>query len=275
MIDNLFSEEILPNIHFKPLLTQLEAISSRSITCYLGEETDPHLSTTSFQVVVESNKVSPQPPFLQTEQPQFPQPLLIRLLLQTLHQLCCPSLDTLQHLNVLLVLRSPKLDSRCGLSSAEYRGTITSLLLDTLFLTQDRMLLAFLATWAHCWLIFSQLSTNTPRSFSARQLLFPKPVALHGIVVTQYLIQTSFKYLQGWRLNHFPGQPVPMLDNPLGEEKFPNIQSKPPLVQLEAISSCPITCYLGEHKTGQCPVRGKKGKNNSAKNYFSTTENSV
>ncbi|KAK4818247.1 hypothetical protein QYF61_009422, partial [Mycteria americana] len=40
--------------------------------------------------------------------------------------------------------------------------------------------------------------------------------------------------------------PVPMLDNPLGEEKFPNIQSKPPLAQLEAISSCPITCYLGE-----------------------------
>ncbi|KAK4806908.1 hypothetical protein QYF61_012629 [Mycteria americana] len=52
--------------------------------------------------------------------------------------------------------------------------------------------------------------------------------------------------LQGWRLNHFPGQPVPMLDNPFGEEKFPNIQSKPPLVQLEAISSRPITCYLGE-----------------------------
>ncbi|KAK4830122.1 hypothetical protein QYF61_008549 [Mycteria americana] len=50
----------------------------------------------------------------------------------------------------------------------------------------------------------------------------------------------------GWRLNHFPGQPVPMLDNPLSEEKFPNIQSKPPLAQLEAISSCPITCYLGE-----------------------------
>ncbi|KAK4810547.1 hypothetical protein QYF61_004510 [Mycteria americana] len=50
----------------------------------------------------------------------------------------------------------------------------------------------------------------------------------------------------GWRLNHFPGQPVPMLDNPFSEVKFPNIQSKPPLAQLEAISSCPITCYLGE-----------------------------
>ncbi|KAK4807771.1 hypothetical protein QYF61_023604 [Mycteria americana] len=53
----------------------------------------------------------------------------------------------------------------------------------------------------------------------------------------KHLIQTSFKYLQGWRLNHFPGQSVPMLDNPLGEEKFPNIQSKPPLAQLEAINT--------------------------------------
>ena len=43
-----------------------------------------------------------------------------------------------------------------------------------------------------------------------------------------------------------PGQPVLILDNPLGEEIFPNIQAKPRLVQLEAISSCPITCYLGE-----------------------------
>ncbi|KAK4815867.1 hypothetical protein QYF61_009918 [Mycteria americana] len=71
----------------------------------------------------------------------------------------------------------------------------------------------------------------------------PKPPLHH---VSKHLIQTSFKYLQGWRLNHFPGQPVPMLDNPLSEEKFLNIQSKPPLAQLEAISSCPITCYLGE-----------------------------
>ncbi|KAK4830590.1 hypothetical protein QYF61_011825 [Mycteria americana] len=163
-LDNPLSEEKFPNIQSKPPLEQLEAISSRPITCYLGEETDPHLSTTSFQIVEESNKVSPQPPFLQAEQPQFPQPLLIRLLRQTLHQLRCPSLDMLQHLNIPLVVGGPKLN-------------------------------------------------------------------------------TGF---EGWRLNHFPGQPVPMLDNPLGKEKFPNIQSKPPLAQLEAISSRPITCYLGE-----------------------------
>jgi len=66
---------------------QLEAIASRPISGYLGEETNPHLTTPSSQVVVESEKVPPQPPLLETEQPQLPQPLLIRLVLQTLPSL--------------------------------------------------------------------------------------------------------------------------------------------------------------------------------------------
>jgi len=47
----------------------------------LGQETNTYLTTASFQVVVESDKVSPQPPLLQTKQPQFPRLLPIRLLL--------------------------------------------------------------------------------------------------------------------------------------------------------------------------------------------------
>ena len=58
-----------------------------SYHCYLGEELGLHLATTSFQAVVESNEVSPEPPLLQTEQSQFPQPIPIRFVLQTLHQL--------------------------------------------------------------------------------------------------------------------------------------------------------------------------------------------
>ncbi|KAK4827229.1 hypothetical protein QYF61_015399 [Mycteria americana] len=111
MLDNPFCEEKFPNIQSKPPLVQLEAISSCPITCYLGEETDPHLSTTSFQVVVESDEVSPQPPFLQAKQSELPQPLPISLVLQTLHQLRCPSLDTPQHLNVSLVVGGPKLNT--------------------------------------------------------------------------------------------------------------------------------------------------------------------
>ncbi|KAK4825882.1 hypothetical protein QYF61_003156 [Mycteria americana] len=42
------------------------------------------------------------------KQPQFPQPLLIRLVVQTLCKLHWSSLDTLQHLSVFLVVRGPK-----------------------------------------------------------------------------------------------------------------------------------------------------------------------
>ena len=37
-----------------------------------------------------------------------------------------------------------------------------------------------------------------------------------------------------------------MLDIPFREEIFPNIQSKPSLVQSEAVSYHPITSYLGQ-----------------------------
>ncbi|GAB0205879.1 hypothetical protein GRJ2_003053500 [Grus japonensis] len=188
MLDGSFSEEIFPNIQSKPPLEQLEAIFCCPIACYLGEKTNTHLTTTSFQVVVESDKVSPQPPFLQAKQPQFPQLLLIRLVLQTLHQLCCPSLDTLQHLNVFLVARGPKLNT--GLTSAKYRGTSTSLsgpaghaIPDT---SQDAVgLLGHLGTLlAHAQPVVNQ-HPQVLFCWAAFQPLCPKPVALHGAVVTQ------------------------------------------------------------------------------------------
>uniref|UniRef100_A0A669QRP4 Sperm associated antigen 17 n=1 Tax=Phasianus colchicus TaxID=9054 RepID=A0A669QRP4_PHACC len=82
-----------------------------------------------------------------------------------------------------------KFARQSSLTSAKYRGTIICLvLLATRFLIQASMKLVFSTTWAHCWLMFSQLSTNTPRSFSfhtALQSPCPKPVALHGVVVTK------------------------------------------------------------------------------------------
>jgi len=130
--------------------------------------------TPSSHVVVDSDKVSSQLPFLQAKQLQFPQALLKKLVLQALHQPHCPSLDTLQHLSVLLLVRCHVVRTwylRCSLTSAEYRGKITSLLLlATLSRIEARMRSAFLATWAHCWLMLSRLSTNTPRSFSTGQL---------------------------------------------------------------------------------------------------------
>jgi len=66
-----FCEEISPDIHSKPPLTQLEAVASHPIASYVGEETNTRLTTTSFQVVVESNKVPPQPPQVPPQPPSF------------------------------------------------------------------------------------------------------------------------------------------------------------------------------------------------------------
>lgn len=76
----------------------------------LGQLIQCQLTKTFSQVVVESNKLSLQPPFLQDKHHQFPQSLPIRLVLWTLHQLHC-SLDTPQHLSISLVMRCPKLST--------------------------------------------------------------------------------------------------------------------------------------------------------------------
>ncbi|KAK4813631.1 hypothetical protein QYF61_014391 [Mycteria americana] len=191
MLDNPFSEVKFPNIQSKPPLVQLEAISSCPVTYYLGEETDHHLSTASFQAVVESNKVSPQPPFLQAEQPQVPQPLLIRLVLQTLHQLRCPSLDTLQHLNVPLGVGGPKLNTVFEVRPHQGRvqghdhcpSPAGHAISDT---SQDAIgFLGHLGTLlAHIQAAANQ-HPQVLLCLAAFQPLFPKPVALHGVAVAQ------------------------------------------------------------------------------------------
>lgn len=77
MLCNSFSEESFPNVQTKPL-AQLKAISTHLVSCYLEEEIDFHLATTSFQGDVESNKVSFDPSFLEGKQPRFLQLLLVR-----------------------------------------------------------------------------------------------------------------------------------------------------------------------------------------------------
>ena len=76
--DHPFREVVFPNAQSEASLVQLEAIPSSPITSHPREEVDPQLTTTSLQAVIESNKVSPEPPLLQTEQSQLLQLLLIR-----------------------------------------------------------------------------------------------------------------------------------------------------------------------------------------------------
>ena len=119
--------------------------------------------------VAESNEVSSQPPFLQTKQPQSPQPLLITSSFTNFTALFCTQLS---NSTSFLQWGAQKWTQylRCSLPSVANKESITSLvLLATLFLTQARLPL-FLAIWAHCWCEFSQLLTNTPTSLSVGQL---------------------------------------------------------------------------------------------------------
>lgn len=68
-----FSLEILPDVQHEYALAQFEIMPSCSLTIFLGEEAHPHMATLSFQAVLESDKVTHEPPFLQAKQPQFPQ----------------------------------------------------------------------------------------------------------------------------------------------------------------------------------------------------------
>ncbi|KAK4815713.1 hypothetical protein QYF61_006751 [Mycteria americana] len=222
MLDNPFSEVKFPNIQSKPPLVQPKAISSRPVTGYLGEEAHTHLSTTSFQVVVESNKVSLPPPFLQAKQPQFPQLLLIRLLLQTLHQLRCPSLDTLQHLNVSLVVGGPKLNTvfevwphQCRPDAIGFLGHLGTLLahIQAAVNQHSQVLL--------CWAAF--------------QPLFPKPVALHGVAVAQ-VQDLALSLVEPHTIDLGPSiQPVQV-----------PLQSLPTLKQINTPTQLGVICKLAE-----------------------------
>ncbi|KAK4823665.1 LOW QUALITY PROTEIN: hypothetical protein QYF61_005017 [Mycteria americana] len=242
MPDNPCSEEIFTHIQSKPPLAQLEAISSHPIACYLGEEAHTHLTTTSFQVVVESDKVSPQPPFLQAKQPQFPQPLLIRLVLQTLHQLRCPSLDMLQHLNVSLV--GPKLNTvfkgrphQCrgqGQGDNHFPSPAGHTISET---SQDAIgLLGHLGTL----LAHIQLAIDQHHQVLFYRPLFPKPVALHGVVVTQ-VQDLALSLLESHKIGLGPSiQPIqiPLAFLPSSRSTLPhNLVSSANLLRVHSIAS--------------------------------------
>ena len=101
---------------------QLEAIPSSAIASYVGEEADPHFVTASFQAAVESNKVSPDPSLLHTEQSQIPQLLLIVSVLQkcsisgkraSAKRAACTQKQDLRKLSSIIVIQISGWKSQC------------------------------------------------------------------------------------------------------------------------------------------------------------------
>lgn len=99
-------KKIIQNVQSVPPIVQFKAVA---LSLVLSFVTDSLLTATSFQVVVESNDVSPRLPLLQTKQPQFPQPFFICLVFLSCHQLHSNSLHSLEKLHILL-MRGPKLN---------------------------------------------------------------------------------------------------------------------------------------------------------------------
>ncbi|KAK4818569.1 hypothetical protein QYF61_014705 [Mycteria americana] len=191
--------------------------------------------------IVESDEVSPQPPFLQAEQPQLPQPLPISLVLQTLPQLRCPSLDTLQPLNVSLVVGGPTLNTafkvrphQCRVQGHDHCPSPAGHAIpDT---SQDAIgFLGHLGTLlAHIQAAVDQ-HPQVLLCQAAFQPLFPTPVALHGVAVAQVqdptlgLVEPHTIDLGPWI------QPVQV-----------PLQSLPTLQQINTAAQLGVICKLTE-----------------------------
>ncbi|RMC05412.1 hypothetical protein DUI87_18603 [Hirundo rustica rustica] len=109
------------------------------------------------------------------------------------------------------------------------------LLLATPFLIQARMPLALLATWAHCWLMFScwHQCPQVPFCLGTVQPHRPQPITLQGVIVAkvQDLALGRIKlHLIGLGLSIQPIQ-VPL-------------QSSPTLQQIKTCSQLGVNCNL-------------------------------
>ncbi|KAK4813813.1 hypothetical protein QYF61_026417 [Mycteria americana] len=175
------------------------------------------------------------------KQSQLPQPLLIRLLLQTLHQLRCPSLDTLQYLNIPLVVGGPKLNTAFEVRPHQCRvqghNHFPSPAGHAIFDTgQDAI--GFLGRLGTL-LAHTQVAVNQhPQVFlcqAAFQPLFSKPVVLHGVAVAQ--VQDPALGLVKPHTIH-PSPSIQPVQVPL--------QSLPTLQQINTPTQLGVVCKLTE-----------------------------
>ncbi|KAK4823887.1 hypothetical protein QYF61_007835 [Mycteria americana] len=174
--------------------TELDAKARSGRAAGVGSHATGPLAGCWLLPVAPGELALPGLPELRAKQPQVPQPLLIRLVLQTLHQLRCPSLDTLQHLNVSLVVGGPKLNTvfevwphQCRVQGHDHFPCPAG---HTIPDTSQ----GAIGLLGHLGTLLAHIQPAVDRHpqvlfrWAAFQPLFPKPVALHGVVVTQLLL---------------------------------------------------------------------------------------
>ena len=88
----------------------------------------------------------------------------------------------------------------------------------------------------NCWIIEAQNPSGWKRPLrSSSPAVKPSPPCLLNHVLRCHIYR-FFERLQGWWLHHLPRKPVPKSDLSFSKEIFPNMQSKPPLAQLQVTS---------------------------------------
>lgn len=101
----LFWRINFPNVQLNPLWYNLQPFPLVLLLVTQEKRLTPSLPQPPFLYCLESYKVCLELPFLQSKHSQFSQLFPIRAVLQTLLQLCCPSLGLLHGLNVFLVVK--------------------------------------------------------------------------------------------------------------------------------------------------------------------------
>ncbi|KAK4811561.1 hypothetical protein QYF61_016020, partial [Mycteria americana] len=175
------------------------------------------------------------------KQPQVPQPLPISLVLQTLPQLRCPSLDMLQTPNVSLVVGGPKLNTafevrphQCRVQGHDHCPSPAGHTIPGT--SQDAIgFLGHLGTLlAHVQVAVDQ-HPQVLLWWAAFQPLFPKPVALHGVVVAQ-VQDPALSLVEPHTIGPSPWiQPVQV-----------PLQSLPTLKQINTPTQLGVVCKLPE-----------------------------
>ena len=76
----------------------------------------------------------------------------------------------------------------------------------------------------------------------------PLPKQGHLEQAAEDLVQAGLEHLQRRRLHSLPGQPVPVLHHPQGEEVLPHVQTELPVLQFVPIAPCPVAgCNKPKH----------------------------